>query len=95
MQDQEDEIARIRGQGYWYTVIGAAILFLNVAAFYAFHETSVTYQVVSVMMVPAGWYGMFTGIGKVIDEPASLVEREKLYSKFEKAEYIFLSEEKE
>ena len=47
------------------------------------------------MLVPAGWYGMFTGIGKVVDEPFDASERKKIHEKFERAEFSFMSDDLE
>ena len=71
------------------------MLLANVVALFALDESSWFYQVLSVVLVPAGWYGMFTGIGKVIDEPALATEKKAVYEKFERANYVFLSDELE
>ncbi|MCX8195259.1 MAG: hypothetical protein N3G22_04105 [Candidatus Micrarchaeota archaeon] len=96
MVAQENEvIASIRRRGYIYISAGAAVLLANVFALFLLEESSLLYQILSIFMVPAGWYGMFTGIGKVLDEPYEAIERKKVYEKFEKANYIFIGEERE
>lgn len=94
-KEEEEAIKNTKMRGYAYLLIGAAVLLANVFALFVLNESSVVYQILSIMLVPAGWYGMFTGIGKVIDEPFDSVERKKVHEKFEKANYVFMSEELE
>ena len=96
MAKHENEIiGQIKTRGYAYIVIGAVVLLADVFALFWLQESSAFYQILSVLLVPAGWYGMFTGIGKVIDEPFDAVERKMVHEKFEKANYVFMSEELE
>jgi len=88
-------IGRITQRGYAYILIGFLVLLLNVIAYYELEESNPLYQVISIMLVPAGWYGMFTGIGKVIDEPYDAADRRNQHEKFEKANYVFMSDERE
>ena len=83
---ETEAIKNTKERGYIYIGIGAAVLLADVYFFFLFNEQSLVYQIVSIFLVPAGWYGMFTGIGKVIDEPFDAVERKKLYEKFEHAD---------
>ncbi len=92
---EDDMVSSIRTRGYIYIVIGAIVLVADVFALFALNESSVFYKILSVLLVPAGWYGMFTGIGKVLDEPSEAVERKSLNERFEKANYIFMSDELE
>ena len=92
---ESDSIKKTKNRGYLYIAIGAAVLLADAYFFFLFNEGSIIYRVVSIFLVPAGWYGMFTGIGKVIDEPYDSVERKSLYEKFERANYVFLSNELE
>jgi len=88
-------IKKTRAQGYQYIIAGAFVLLSDVFALAVLNESSIFYKILSVLIVPAGWYGMYTGMGKVIDEPAISVEKMLAYEKFEKANYIFLSDERE
>lgn len=92
---EEEKIKKTKMRGYSYVIIGAAVLLTNVFALFWLQEESWFYQILSILLVPAGWYGMFTGIGKVIDEPFDAVERKLVHEKFEKANYVFMSEELE
>lgn len=96
MVKREGEIIqKTKNRGYLYIAIGFIVLLAETASFFILTEKSVFYQLLSIMLVPAGWYGMFTGIGKVIDEPYDAAERKKVHEKFEKANYVFLSDERE
>lgn len=90
---EEESIWNTKMRGYAYILIGTVVLLADVWALFFFESQTLIYHVLSVLLVPAGWYGMFTGIGKVIDEPLESVSKKKLYEKFEKASYLFLSEE--
>jgi hypothetical protein len=94
VKHEEEQIKHTRTRGYIYVLIGAFVLIGDALAF-GFLGESVEYHLLSVMLVPAGWYGMFTGIGKVVDEPFESVNKKHLYEKFEKANYVFLSDELE
>jgi len=96
MARHEDEVVRnIRGRGALYISAGIVVLLANAYFFFVFDDDSLLYQLLTILLVPAGWYGMFTGIGKLLDEPYEASEKKKLYEKFEKANYIFLSREPE
>jgi len=96
MAKQEEEvIGKTKRRGYAYVIIGAIVLLANVFALFLLKETNIFYQILSIMLVPAGWYGMFTGMSKIIDEPFESVDRKVICEKFEKASYTFLSVELE
>lgn len=96
MVRREAEIIRnTKNRGYVYIFAGMMVLVANVYALLELNESSVFYQLLSVILVPAGWYGMFTGIGKVIDEPFDAVNRKNICEKFERANYVFMSDELE
>ncbi len=90
-----DLIQSTRKRGLWYMLIGALVLLANVYTFFLFNEESLVYQLLTVILVPAGWYGMFTGIGKVVDEPYDAAIRKGICEKFERANYVFMSDERE
>lgn len=92
---EEELIKNTKNRGYLYIFSGAMVLLANVYTFFLFNEESLMYQLLTVLLVPAGWYGMFTGIGKVIDEPFDAVNRKAVFEKFERANYVFMSDELE
>ena len=95
MARETESIKSTKARGYVYLLAGAAVLLSDAFALVVLNESSVFYRILSVLVVPAGWYGMWTGMGKVIDDPFASIERRALYEKFEKANYIFISEELE
>lgn len=92
---ESEAIRKTKGRGYFYMVVGFLILLLDTYFYFFLSYDSVFYHLLSILLVPAGWYGMFTGIGKVIDEPFDASERKKLHEKFERAEFSFMSDELE
>jgi len=95
MSRENEAIKSTKSRGYIYMLVGAFVLLSDAFALVVMNESSVFYRVLSVLIVPAGWYGMWTGMGKVIDDPFISIEKKALYEKFEKANYIFLSDELE
>ena len=90
---ESDAIQKTKNRGYLYIIIGFLTLLADTYFFFYLPYDSPLYHVLSIMLVPAGWYGMFTGIGKVIDEPYDASERKKLHEKFERAEFSFMSDD--
>lgn len=95
MQRESEAIRNTKSRGYIYMVVGAFVLLSDVFALVILNESSTFYKILSVLIVPAGWYGMWTGMGKVIDDPFVSIEKRTLYEKFEKANYVFISDELE
>jgi hypothetical protein len=95
LRTEQEAVSSTRKRGYAYISLGTAVLLANTFALFVLNEASIIYQILSILLVPAGWYGTFTGIGKVIDDPVEAENRGKLYEKFEHADYIFMSEELE
>ena len=95
MKEEEEIIKKTKQRGYAYLLIGAAVLLSDVFAVFWLLESNLVYKIISILLVPAGWYGMYTGLEKIIDEPFSAVDRKMIYEKFEKANYVFMSEELE
>ena len=92
---ETEAIKKTKGRGYLYMLIGFLILLADTYFFFYLTYDSFLYHLLSILLVPAGWYGMFTGIGKVIDEPYDAAERKKLHEKFEHADFTFMSEDLE
>jgi len=95
LKNENKIIAKTRRYGIMYAGIGALALLINTIVFFVLQENSVYYQLISILLVPVGWYGMFVGIEKIIDEPLQELEKKKLYEKFCKANYIFMTDDKE
>ena len=92
---ETEAIQKTKNRGYFYMFIGFLILLLDTYFYFYLSYESIFYHLITILLVPAGWYGMFTGIGKVIDEPYDATERKKLHEKFERADFSFMSNELE
>jgi len=92
---ESEAIRKTKNRGYLYMLIGFAILLLDTYFYFYLSYESIFYHLITILLVPAGWYGMFTGIGKVIDEPFDASERKKLHEKFERADFSFMSDDLE
>ncbi len=95
LHSAQEAVSSTRKRGYAYIALGTAVLLANTFALFVLNEASIIYQILSILLVPAGWYGTFTGIGKVIDDPLEAESNSRLYEKFARADYIFMSEELE
>jgi len=92
---ESDTIQKTKSRGYLYMLIGFLILLADTYFYFYLSYESLFYHLITILLVPAGWYGMFTGIGKVIDEPYDASERKKLHEKFERADFSFISDDLE
>ncbi len=92
---ESEVIQKTKSRGYFYMFIGFLILLLDTYFYFYLSYESIVYHLINILLVPAGWYGMFTGIGKVIDEPFDASERKKLHEKFEHADFSFMSDDLE
>jgi len=92
---ETEAINKTKNRGYLYMLIGFLILLADTYFYFYLSYESLFYHLITILLVPAGWYGMFTGIGKVIDEPYDASERKKLHEKFERAEFSFMSDDLE
>ena len=88
------ELRRVQKRGALYCAIGFVLLFIELAGA-TFFPDSFLQKTFGILLVPAGWYGMFTGIEKIIETEDRLRPRREMVQKFIKCNYIFLSEDKE
>ncbi|MFA6530642.1 MAG: hypothetical protein WCT31_02840 [Candidatus Micrarchaeia archaeon] len=51
------------------------------------------FDLLTVIIVPAGWYSMYSGLEFIFDHPQKMVEQRKFLKKFHDAIYLFVSEE--
>ncbi|MFH1222105.1 MAG: hypothetical protein V1492_03405 [Candidatus Micrarchaeota archaeon] len=82
---------RIRG----WTYIGAGFVLLASQLYLAAQPDGNSYivKLLEILMVPAGWYGMFVGIENILETPAKLEDQQKFYERLKNANYLFMSEE--
>ncbi len=82
----------IRRKGIAYTFIGAVFLAAQIGLAALFKLSTSQSDLLSILLVPAGWYGMFAGIEKLIETPFDISSSIKIANKFERAEYTFMSQ---
>ncbi|MBI5051421.1 hypothetical protein HZC08_01550 [Candidatus Micrarchaeota archaeon] len=51
------------------------------------------FNLLSVLIIPAGWYGMYSGLELLLDLPQKLADQKHFLKKFHDAAYLFVSEE--
>jgi hypothetical protein len=87
----------IRIRGTIFVIVGICSLsFLTLATYYKFLH-ALTIQLLEIILMPLGWFGLWEGFSKLIDTSPVLIEDEALYEKLSKAKYDFkyISDEKE
>ena len=88
----ENEIKKRRINGAIYLAVGFFLLAIE----YNLTSPDVSQSLphpLSVLLLPAGWFSMWTGLELIIQVPEKITEQKKLYAKFAKANYSFISEE--
>jgi hypothetical protein len=88
----ENEIKKRRMRGAVYFIIGFFLLAIEYNLTDAEFSKSVP-SALGILLLPAGWFSMWTGLELMIQIPDKLAEQKKLYGKFAKANYLFVSEE--
>ncbi|MCX8199984.1 MAG: hypothetical protein N3G76_00780 [Candidatus Micrarchaeota archaeon] len=84
------EIQNHQRRGIKYIFVGALIILADV--FIPKDAFPLLGAIFSVLMV-AGWFGVWTGIAKILDEPAGMIAQKKIYSNLASAHYVFVNEE--
>lgn len=85
-----------RKSGIAYMVIGGTLLlidFLFEGIIAGINLPTLLPKLIEIMLVPAGWFGMWIGIGKLVEKPEGIAEEIGMNEKLAKANFIFLSEE--
>lgn len=90
IKDVDKEIGKLRKRGMIYIVAGFLLLALEL---FIYDIEALPVQLLSVLIVPAGWFGMYSGLEHLLDYPSELVDEKRFYERFNKAKYIFISEE--
>lgn len=93
LKNTEYEMQKKKKKGIVYILVGFLLLAgqMYLSTFYDGGNYFV--RLIEIILVPAGWYGMFEGIANFLETPASLENQYKFYTKLKNANYIFLSEE--
>jgi hypothetical protein len=86
------EVEKRRNGGIVYFVLGFVLL---LAIFYgeSMYPTSNSAKVLATLITPLGWFGMWEGLDMYVRAPSKHEETIRFYSKFSKANYVFINEE--
>ena len=88
MQSQKD-INSIRIKGIIFVAVGVCFLtFLTLAAYFKLFSQLVI-EVLSIVVMPLGWFGIWEGFSKIVDTSPKFISEEILFNKLAKAQYIF------
>jgi len=94
LKDVNEELKKRKWKGNMYISIGAVLLAIQ--AFYSTYASDLlAKELLAIILVPAGWFGMFTGIEKLIEDPEKFEEQKRINEKMVHCSYIFLSEDRE
>lgn len=87
---QKKKVIRlIRMRGIIFVIIGICSLgFLTLATYYKFLN-ELKLQIISIILMPLGWFGIWEGLSKLIDTSPVVIQDEKLFQKLSKAAYHF------
>ncbi len=92
VKETDSAIKKRRITGMVYLVIGFFLLAVEYQlAEPGFAETLP--RALGILLLPAGWFSMWNGLDLLIQIPEKIAEQRKLYTKFAKADYVFVSEE--
>ena len=90
VKNVDGEIRKLRRTGAIHLIAGFVMLSSEV---FLFNTTEIWLKLLTTLIVPAGWYGTYSGLEYLFDYPAELLEKKKFYERFSNAKYTFVSEE--
>jgi hypothetical protein len=77
-----------QGVGLSFIIAGLAVLSFHTSIFF-YYDTNIWVEIIGLLLVPAGWFGVWEGIGKVVGEPAVDRDRREFLERFKNCIYIF------
>lgn len=92
VKEAETAIKKRRLIGILYLIVGFFLLAIE----YQLAEPDFVEAIpraISILLLPAGWFSMWNGLDLLIQIPEDMSKQKKLYTKFAKADYTFVSEE--
>ncbi|MFA5077016.1 MAG: hypothetical protein WC488_01170 [Candidatus Micrarchaeia archaeon] len=92
IKELDVEIGKRKGAGAVYFVVGFGVLLLTYYSEDLF-PVSHSVRVLATLLTPLGWFGMWEGLSLFVQAPIKYEEQKKFYSKFCKANYVFINEE--
>lgn len=84
---RQKEIVSIRIKGMIFVLMGICFLiFLTLAAYYKLYS-DLTIQILGIVAMPLGWFGIWEGFSKIVDTSPRFIQEEVLFSKLATAQY--------
>lgn len=79
----------MRVRGLVFVLCGISFLtFLTLAAYYKWFNDLIL-NIISIVVMPLGWFGIWEGFSKIVDPASATLQEEKFYDKLSKAQYRF------
>jgi len=82
-------VSIIRMRGLIFFIVGICSLSLLTLATYYKSLPELTLQIVGIIFIPLGWFGIWEGLLKLVDTSPIVLRDEKLFEKLLKATYHF------
>ena len=86
------EIESLAKTGTGWFITGAALQFLVLGLLLWFGDANTYARAADVILGPAGWYGLFSGMDKLVLEPHNIRRRQVVWERFGKASFIFIDD---
>lgn len=82
-------LKRIRIRGVIFVCVGVfSLSFLTLATYFKFLSTLTT-EILAIILMPLGWFGFWEGLSKLIDASPAFIQEEMLFDKLSKTAYRF------
>jgi len=86
---RKKENIRIRIRGFIFVLCGICFLtFLTLAAYFKIFS-DLALNIISIVVMPLGWFGIWEGFSKIVDTRSPFLSEEAFYEKLAKAQYRF------
>lgn len=92
-KEVDERISKLKKIGKDRIIFGVILSIFEVLIRLKFLEAGLISEILAVLLIPAGWFSVWTGYEHFFDRPREFFERKDFYKRFEKAEYTFVSEE--
>jgi len=89
-QKIQSQINDHRTKGLRYMAVGFGMLLAELYISFA-QPTELWVKVMSVLLTPAGWFSLWTGMEKLVEVPYNLENLRSFYEKFSKCNYVFVT----
>ncbi|MFH1478233.1 MAG: hypothetical protein ABIG92_00475 [Candidatus Omnitrophota bacterium] len=83
------EIYGIRIRGVFFVITGIMFLGFLTLATYRKLFRDFTIDMLGIILLPLGWFGVWEGFSKIVDTSISFIQDQTLYDKLSKANYRF------